>query len=532
MKFLTNQAAREEARRHLAALLESRREWLCSETGRRSAQARPRRVVTLSKDDWELSASGAALRFCWWTETGTRVWRVVGWRQAGGKLLLEVTRRAGAERAMLELVPRASVRDALAEVKAARLAVCEGLARLACALLPGAEIESVRLSAGTRRTEPGRYARVLLRQHVARERIAVTGAVVSVSPHEIDAVLASALAWWSRLNERERLGREMRAPATRLWLIVSHELSLPAAERAALLREEVRHKLSLFETSTPLQVSEDRKTLTQIAPAALDALLAAASRPRLTLPSKLSDTAARLVALAPGAIDVVRARYGETVRFRGLPFARVRCLAGAERVWFNVPGAGQKVLLDEENWPRLAHLLDELAAHRRANPPDPRHTLYRAAPENWLESILRRDITRLDPGLIVSPLHAQFRAARASAAAGARPVDLLALRREGRLVVIELKVAEDAALPFQGADYWRRISAHQRAGHLRRARLFGEAEISDEPPLVYLVAPLLRFHRRFEALARFIAPRIEMYRFDINEDWRAGVRTVRRTRVN
>jgi len=56
--------------------------------------------------------------------------------------------------------------------------------------------------------------------------------------------------------------------------------------------------------------------------------------------------------------------------------------------------------------------------------------------------------------------------------------------------------------------------------------------ISDEPPLVYLVAPLLCFHRSFNHLARVVSPEIEIYRFDINEDWRAGVRVMRRARVN
>jgi hypothetical protein len=49
---------------------------------------------------------------------------------------------------------------------------------------------------------------------------------------------------------------------------------------------------------------------------------------------------------------------------------------------------------------------------------------------------------------------------------------------------------------------------------------------------VYLVAPTLRFHPSFFTLARTIAPDIEIYRFDINEDWRAGVRVVRRECVN
>ena len=57
-------------------------------------------------------------------------------------------------------------------------------------------------------------------------------------------------------------------------------------------------------------------------------------------------------------------------------------------------------------------------------------------------------------------------------------------------------------------------------------------EVADEPPLVYLVAPTLRFHRAFDTLAHAVSTDIEMYRFDINEDWRAGVRVMRRVCAN
>ena len=144
---------------------------------------------------------------------------------------------------------------------------------------------------------------------------------------------------------------------------------------------------------------------------------------------------------------------------------------------------------------------------------------------------MRRDITRLDPGLLIAPLHAQFRIARGGAAT-VRPVDLLALRHDGRLAVIELKVSESREHVLQGADYWQRVEAHRRRGHITRAKLFGDRKISNEPPLIYLVAPTLRVHPAFNALARSIAPDIEIYRFDINEDWRSGVRVMRRMRVN
>jgi hypothetical protein len=42
----------------------------------------------------------------------------------------------------------------------------------------------------------------------------------------------------------------------------------------------------------------------------------------------------------------------------------------------------------------------------------------------------------------------------------------------------------------------------------------------------------LRVHPAFNTLARSIAPDIEIYRVEINEDWRTGVRVMRRVRVN
>jgi hypothetical protein len=94
--------------------------------------------------------------------------------------------------------------------------------------------------------------------------------------------------------------------------------------------------------------------------------------------------------------------------------------------------------------------------------------------------------------------------------------------------VIELKVSEDREHVLQGADYWRRIETYRRLGSISRARLFDDARISDEPPLVYLAAPALSFHRAFRMLAQCLRKEIELYRFDLNEDWRAGVRVTRR----
>ncbi|MCA1591594.1 MAG: SBBP repeat-containing protein [Acidobacteria bacterium] len=495
MKLLTNFKEVEDARRALVELLEAHGEWLFC------AEERAGAGVELRRGEWDLRASSGSLLLSFWGESGARVWRISAWELRGEKLLLEATRRMGAERATLELVPRASASSLKETVIAARRAACERMASLVCETLGRAKVEQARLSAGARRGEPGRYARILLRH--GRTHVAATGPVVPLGAEEADAFLASALLWFARL-ERKPGDRRPR----RLLLIAPRKLCEATSERLALLREELQHAVALHE------LDEENRALASVRVPELEELLRASPPPLFrSKQAAESELAARVVALAPGAIDVVRARHGQTLRFHGLAFARVRRVMNSERLWFGAGRAQQRRLLDESNWPELSKLLEELAEHRRADAGDRRHALYTGAPESWLESILRRDITRLDPGLIISPLHAQFRATR-HASGGSRPIDLLALRRDGRLVVIELKVSEDAALPLQGADYWRRISAHHRAGHVKRARLFGDAEISDDPPLVYLVAPLLRFHRAFQTLARCITPEIETYRFE------------------
>ncbi|PYS45947.1 MAG: hypothetical protein DMF68_20700 [Acidobacteria bacterium] len=492
-----------DAEQRIKELIEQHGEWLC---------VRDSKATPLTKSECDFRVEHERLIFSCWGDEGAIHWRVTAWEWTGEKLLLEASRRMGAERAKLELVPRASIKAAMAMIGAKRRERCQRLAELACAILPGAKIERVGLSAGARPAQPGAFARVILRHK--RERIAVSGIVAELVGKDVDAFLSSTLLWFTRASDR------VRPPyIQRFWFIVESDWVEPLTERLSLLRDDLRRVSTLHE------IDDAWAEIKSVELPELDELLMRpTARFRSPAETELSASAASFIALAPEAIDVVRSRHGETLRFHGLAFARVRKLMNRERVWFGIEGARRRVL-DESTEEECAKLLLELQEHRSAASADQNHALYRAAPESWLESILRRDITRLDPGLRLAPLYAQF---RSSLAGGSRPIDLLALRRDGRLVVIELKVREDREHVLQGADYWRRVEAHRRCGNLARARLFGDAQIEDEPPLVYLVAPGLRFHRAFDTLARAITPSIEIYRFDINEDWRAGVRVMRR----
>jgi hypothetical protein len=108
---------------------------------------------------------------------------------------------------------------------------------------------------------------------------------------------------------------------------------------------------------------------------------------------------------------------------------------------------------------------------------------------------------------------------------------LLALRKDGRLIVIELKVAPDREMIFQAADYWRKIERQRRAGNLQKARVFGDLEIADRPTIVYLVAPTLSYHRDFEFFSSTIAPEIEIHRFNLAENWREDFKVLERRKI-
>ena len=203
----------------------------------------------------------------------------------------------------------------------------------------------------------------------------------------------------------------------------------------------------------------------------------------------------------------------------GLPFARIRVLLGKEKAWFGV--GRERHILTDENWNDLADLVELLELNRSPEAPNKRHDYYRAAPEAWLESILRRNIKLLDANLILSPIYNQFRSSNDK-------IDLLALRKDGRLVIIELKTQPDREMVFQAADYWRKIELQRRRGLLDAADLFDGREILDKPALIYLAAPAWSFHRDFEFFARTISREIDLWRFELHENWRENVRVIAR----
>jgi hypothetical protein len=538
-------ASIEHTARQIIEFADRHSDWFLSEDGRTPLE--------INRSEFDFSAAHGRLIFSSWTQKGSRTWRVNEWNRSDDKLVLRASRKMGAETNTIELVPRASAKALVATIAAARQERCERLAELmaeglaervlgvdntvpldgglvrerAAHVRPlnvsntSIKIERATLSPGIRRDQPGRYARVILRS--PNERIAMTAIVAQSDPRNVDSLFSSALLWFARVQAAPK-----RPLINRLLIVVEQNILEAARQRQVLLRDVLRARIELWQVDDDWRSVQPTHTWER-------RYLWRKKLPRFppVIDTSATDRVNQLVSFAPEAIDVVASRHGHTLRYHGLPFARVRRVMERDHVWFGIEGSPRR-LLGAYQQREFAKLLSDLQTYRSEHCRDRRHWFYRSAGEAWLESILRRDITRLDPGLIIAPLHAQFRTSQGGAIGkgGPRPIDLLALRHDGRLVVIELKVNEDREHVFQGVDYWRRVEAHRRRGHISAAKLFGDREISDESPLVYLVAPTLRFHPSFATLARTIAPDIEIYRFDINEDWRGGVRVVRRERVN
>ena len=407
-----------DAERLIREILDAHSEWLLTQNG-----GAP---IAILRDEFDFSAAHGRLIFSSWTEHGSQTWRIAGWNWKSERLLLEATRGMGRESARLELVPRASAKAVIASIAAARQMRCEKLAEVVARsfvregigcwglgvddtdrlgrdalaiesqeigrstnasklrsgkdpnlvalklhpkpnpLPPGIKIERATLSPGMRRDQPGRYARIILR--LPHERLAVTATVAQSDARNADSLFSSALLWFMRLQSTPK-----RPPLHRLLMILERDVLEAARQRHVLLRESLRARIQLLEidegwhTVEPIR-SFERKHIWK---------KKLARFPPVSEPME-SERAKEIISRAPAAIDVVSARHGQTLRYHGLPFARVRRLMDQERVWFGIEGSPRRAFhaQNQRDWEKL---LGDLAHYRNENCRDCRHWFYRAA---------------------------------------------------------------------------------------------------------------------------------------------------------
>jgi hypothetical protein len=242
-------------------------------------------------------------------------------------------------------------------------------------------------------------------------------------------------------------------------------------------------------------------------------------------PFRWSARLEHVLSLAP---DLIR-RYPrfqdyDSLRLWGLEFAQVMGLE-RDRICFGV--GMPRTELTESNFNLLRSLIEEILFYRRPDSPNIQHPYYSLQTERWLEALILEDVPRLFPEMAPESVYSQI-----PVYLGRNPgrIDILGADRHGTLVVMELKVTTDPDLPVQALDYWGRVIRHSRSGDFERRGYFSEIRLNRQHPKIYLISPVFSFHDSTELLLRYLEPDLEVCKISINEDWRCGVRIMRRVR--
>jgi len=494
----------ENLKDELQTRLNGQNEWLLIGSSGRS--------FPVQSSEIELEFSNNKLLFGFLDDKGFQFWRVADCEFKGGEIVLKLSRNLGREIEKFRLVPRVSAKELGEATELARLEKANRIAALIKEDYPKIKLVRVELN-----KENGRFAQIIFENQNGKRTAVLTDVSDALTP---EILLSSAILWLTKLENRKK------KPIEIIWIISEKKASKNLQKLHALLRENWKRKITIKEISrknAKAQIKDESKNETNLIELpGLEIKALWRGKPneiKAVETVQRSENAAGIIELAPEEIDVIFSKHGETLRFQGLPFARVRKIYDREKVWFGIERSRQ--ILAENNQSELLELVENLRTYRRFDSPNMRHAFYGLAPEAWLEAVLRRNIKLLDANLVLSPLYHQFRA-------GQDKIDLLALRKDGRLVIIEIKTAPDREMIFQAADYWRKIELQRRKGNLNKARIFGDLEIADKPAIIYLVAPTLSFHRDFEFLASAISPEIEIHRFNLAENWRENLKVLER----
>jgi hypothetical protein len=212
----------------------------------------------------------------------------------------------------------------------------------------------------------------------------------------------------------------------------------------------------------------------------------------------------------PWVEPVPQANGSLSLRVLGLEFASAR---GNEMVY----GLQNETLVTQTNFCDVLRLVDRLASFRNPDAVDRDHPLYRADPERWLESRIRRDLHSLDSTLGEAPVFSQSEAA---AGLDRGVIDLITADQSGRLAVLEVKATANLQLPIQALDYWLAIDAMIRTSPDLIASYFPGRQISPASPRLILIAPALEFHPTTELIASYFGAQVPLERIGLNAGWR------------
>ena len=422
-----------------------------------------------------------------------------------GRLLLEVECFGRSKPGKLEFT---SAEAARSEAQLTRDKFREEFTALLRAQFPDEEIETIASAADLEHSLSGRYTRALMR--AGSDHWAVLAAGDGEAAATIDAMMSFGLLWMEHSRDRVRNGR-----------IAGLRLFFPGGARKILAHRagaiDPRYGVELYEINRALgrarllRREDAGNVLTKLVP-----------RRETEMLLEIAEREIEAVrALAPEEISAspIAGTRDVALRIRGAEFAHWH----EGGIYFGLVDTRHP--LTERSREKLERLVGDLCAKRQPMPKEPNDALYRMQPERWLETMVAGALQSIDAQLDPKCVYSQVPAL----SAGDRGViDLLGVTKRGRLAILELKASDDLHLVLQAADYWLRVRRHQRQGEFRELGYFPGVDVRDEPPLVYLVAPAIRFHPATATLIRYLSPEIQMTRVGLSEDWRSEIQVVLR----
>jgi hypothetical protein len=462
------------------------------------------RVTSVAPLSWEVRGNAEKPLLHLWSESCNVTRRVVAITDTSrDRLALAVERFGRVRPERLEIV---RLEYAPGPRDLSREGYCEQLRRILAEQFPDETLEKISIAQDLEHSLSKIYTRGIL------QRGSSNVAFLAVPEGESQDALESSLNYGLLWLEKSRQSAKRAALAT-LRLILPKGRSAILANRLRALSE--RLAVELYE------LDPRRETLERVDPCATGNVASwlVPRRETQLLLDRASSALAPLMALSPESIRAHASPHTQEVvlRFRGLTFARWhenKIFFGSDSTWDE---------LRNKNEPALKQLIANLQNFRNQLASNVRHTLYRAQAERWMQTLVHQVVTRIDISLDPDHVYEQV---FAQVAGQHGILDLLCVTRNRRLAILELKATENVDLPLQAADYWSRIRWHQSQGDFARYGYFPGLNLHSAPPLVYLIAPALRFHPTTDVLQRYLSRDIELIRVGLAESWRRGLRVM------
>ncbi|HEV2101553.1 MAG TPA: hypothetical protein VGR58_02130 [Candidatus Acidoferrum sp.] len=462
------------------------------------------RVTSVTPLSWEVRGNSEKPLLHLWSENCNVTRRVVAITgNSQDHLALAVERFGRIKPERMEIV---RLEYAPAPRELSREAYCEQLRRILTEKFPDETLEKISAAQDLEHSLSKIHTRGIL--HRGSSQIAFLAVSEGESQDALESSLTYGLLWLEKSRQSAK-----RAAVAALRLILPKGKSTILANRLRAL--DPRLAVALYE------LDPQRETLDRVDPCATGNVASwlAPRREAQLLLDRASSALAPLIALSPESIRAHASPHSQEVvlRFRGLAFARWH----ENKIYFGSDSTWEE--LRSKNEPALKQLIANLRNFRNPLASNVRHALYRAQAERWMQTLVHQDVTRIDISL--DPEHV-YEQVFAQVAGQHGILDLLCVTRNRRLAILELKATENVDLPLQAADYWSRIRWHHSQGDFARYGYFPGIELQPAPPLVYLIAPALRFHPTTDILQRYLSHDMEIIRVGLAESWRRGLRVM------